>query len=100
MRINVYSQEIITLIGDEQMDGDNTHAIELVTKEADTGIAYHAVRQYLHSYGGLHDAVDDDDRSGITWWLPKSNKRREELAAQFEELAVLVRSAPRGTGLD
>ncbi len=42
----------------------------------------------------------DDDRSGITFWLPKSRARRELLAKAFERMAAHIREAPPETGLD
>lgn len=107
MRINVYSQELIT-------DDDSLHEIsgdlgaeegacvaELVAPtESDTGAVYSAVRLYLHSSPRLHHPPGDDDRSAITFWLPKSSERREFLATSFENLAHLVRQAPPETGLD
>jgi hypothetical protein len=41
----------------------------------------------------------DDDRSAVTFWLPKSQDRREALALTFEEMARVVRAAPPETGL-
>jgi hypothetical protein len=94
MRINVYSQELLT-------DGTNdVTVVEASHLTADTGVVYSYVRQYLHSSQRLHDHEGDDDRSAITWWLPKSPQRREELALQFEVLAQQVREAPPETGLD
>jgi len=87
MRINVYSQEL-------------TDETELVAKESNTGITYHAVRMLLHSSPKLHHPPADDDRSAITFWLPKSKARREELATTFDVLAQMVREAPPETGLD
>lgn len=43
---------------------------------------------------------NDDDRSAVTLWLPKSPDRREDFAKALEEMAALVRSAPAETGLD
>lgn len=63
-------------------------------------IIYHAARLMLHSSPMLHHPPMDDDRSAITFWLPKSPGRREEMARAFEELAKIFRSAPRETGLD
>lgn len=97
MRINVYSQEVIV---DCERDG-HMKAVELIKQQkADTGVIYSAVRQYLHSSDRLHDDADDDDRSAITWWLPKSLEKREILARTFEQLAEQVRIAPLETGLD
>lgn len=81
MRINVYSQEL-------------TEEIETETKTSNTGIVYSAVRLFLHSSPMLHHPPKDDDRSAVTFWLPKSSERREALAKTFERLATLVRSAP------
>jgi len=94
MRINVYSQELIT-------DPDGDHPMyELDTKTSNTGLTYSAVRMFLHSSDRLHHPPEDDDRSAITFWLPKSPERREFLAEAFEELAALIRHAPSETGLD
>ena len=83
MRINVYSQEL-------------TNQIELVSKKADTGIAYYGVRMYLASPDILHHTADDDDRSAITFWIPNARSfQPEDLADVFERMAVAVRNAPQ-----
>lgn len=87
MRINVYSQEI-------------TSEVQVEEKTSNTGLVYSAVRLILHSSPMLHHPPFDDDRSGITFWLPRSNDRREELARTFEEMARRVRAATPETGLD
>ena len=87
MRINVYSQEL-------------TNEVQLIAKESNTGITYHAAQLMLHSSPMLHHPPADDDRSAVTFWLPKSGERREEMAIAFERLAELFRSAPKETGLD
>lgn len=97
MRINVYSQELYLAGGDHLVPGDTA---ERVVKVSNTGLTYHAVRMFLHSSRRLHHPPADDDRSAITFWLPKSQWRREILAIQFERLANLVRTAPPETGLD
>ena len=79
MRINVYSQEL--------------------TDEV-TGLVYHAVQLILHSSDRLHQTPDDDDRSAVTFWLPKSRERREEMAKAFEKMAEIFRAAPEGYGSD
>jgi len=63
-------------------------------------IIYHAARLVLHSSNRLHHPPMDDDRSALTFWLPKSQERREEMARAFEEIAKIFRNAPRGTGMD
>lgn len=52
-------------------------------------------------YRELHydDKEEDDDRSAVTFWLPKSPERREEMAQAFEEIAKIFRSSPT-SGLD
>jgi len=87
MRINVYSQEL-------------TSEVLLIEKTANTGISYHAVQLILHSSPLLHHPPKDDDRSAISFWLPKSPQRREEMAQAFERIAGFFRSAPPETGLD
>lgn len=87
MRINVYSQEL-------------THEVIRVNKESNTGVVYYGVQLILHSSDKLHHPPADDDRSAITFWLPKSWKRREDMAQAFEEIAYLFRNAPPETGLD
>lgn len=87
MRINVYSQEL-------------TNEVIDIQKESNTGLIYSAVQMILHSSEHLHHPPADDDRSAVTFWLPKSVERREQLAATFEEMARRVRAAPPETGLD
>lgn len=86
MRINIYSQEL-------------TSEIQTLSKPSDGGVAYPAVRLFLHSSHRLHATATDDDRSAITFWLPKSDHRREALAKTFELMAEAVRRASAG-GMD
>lgn len=87
MRINVYSQEL-------------TDEVNVIVKLSNTGLIYSAVQIMLHSSPKLHHPPQDDDRSAVTFWLPKSKSRREALAKAFEEMAVCVRAASPETGLD
>ncbi len=87
MRINVYSQEI-------------TSETNVVEKTSNTGLVYSAVQLMLHSSDRLHHPPHDDDRSAVTFWLPRSPERREALARAFEEMATKVRAARPETGLD
>jgi len=87
MRVNVYSQEL-------------TGEVNLIQKESNTGLTYSAVQLMLHSSEKLHHPPLDDDRSAVTFWLPKSASRRAELAKALEEMAAMVLSAPPETGLD
>lgn len=87
MRINVYSQEL-------------TSEVHTIEKVSNTGLVYSAVQLMLHSSPMLHHPPQDDDRSAVTLWLPKSAERREELAATLERMAQLVREARPETGLD
>lgn len=94
MRLNVYSQELIS----DDHSGFITESVE--DRKADTGVIYSAVRLFLHSSSRLHEGGNDDDRSAVTFWLPKSPIRREHLAKTFEYLAYLIRKASPETGLD
>ena len=88
MRINVYSQEL-------------TDEVELIRQESNTGVVYSAVRLILHSSPRLHHPPDsDDDRSAVTFWLPRSLDRREVFAQALETMAQRVREAPPEDGLD
>lgn len=87
MRINVYSQEL-------------TSEVIRVSKESNTGLVYSAAQLILHSSDKLHHPPQDDDRSAVTFWLPKSHERREEMAQAFEKIAEIFRTAPAETGLD
>lgn len=87
MRINVYSQEL-------------TDEVRVVKKQSNTGLIYSAVQLMLHSSPMLHHSPQDDDRSAVTFWLPKSPQRREQLAKAFEQMAAEVRKAKPETGLD
>jgi hypothetical protein len=79
MRINVYSQELT----DETL---------LVTKESNTGVRYHGAQLILHSSPMLHSPPDDDDRSAVTFWMPQSAHRREQMAKAFDRLAAMFRT--------
>lgn len=87
MRINVYSQELTT-------------EVVSVEKRSNTGLVYCAAQLILHSSDRLHHPPQDDDRSAVTFWIPKSLHRREEMARAFEHIAILFRTAPQESGLD
>lgn len=87
MRINVYSQELISEV---------IH----VEKESNTGTVYHAAQLILHSTERLQHPPQDDDRSAVTFWLPKSPDRREQMAQAFEKIAKIFREAKVDTGMD
>lgn len=87
MRVNVYSQEL-------------TDEINVIEKVSNTGLTYSAVQLMLHSSPMLHHPPQDDDRSAVTLWLPKSPQRREALAKTLERMATAGRRAKPETGLD
>lgn len=87
MRVNVYSQEL-------------TDEVIAVEKPSNTGVTYHAAQLILHSSDKLHRPPMDDDRSAITFWLPKSQERREAMAKAFEKVAAIFRESPPESGLD
>jgi len=97
MRLNIYSQEL--LVPSEHEESNNP-IIELDSKTSNTGVTYSAVRMLFHSSPRLHHPPEDDDRSAVTFWLPRSPERREALAILFEVMARCVREAPAETGMD
>lgn len=95
MRINVYSQELLT---DAATPPDEV--VQTFEKVSNTGLTYSAVALFMHSSDRLHHPPQDDDRSAIVFWLPKSQARREMLAWAFEEMADQILKAKPETGLD
>jgi hypothetical protein len=87
VRVNVYSQEL-------------TSEVVLINKKSNTGLTYSAVQIVLHSSDKLHHPPQDDDRSAVTFWLPKSSERRLEFAKTLRQMAEIVETAPSETGLD
>ena len=87
MRINVYSQEL-------------TDEVNTIQKVSNTGLVYSAVQLMLHSSDRLHHPPEDDDRSAVTFWLPKSKARRKQFAKALRYMAHCVENAPDETGLD
>jgi hypothetical protein len=85
MRINVYSQEL-------------TPEVQEIFKVSNTGVPYRAAMLVLHSSPMLHHPPMDDDRSGVTFWIPNSMHRREEMARAFQHIADIFRAAkPSGS---
>lgn len=83
MKINVYSQEL-------------TSEVKVITKTCSNGMSHHAASLILHSSNMLHNAPDDDDRSAVTFWLPSSKERREDMARAFESIANVFREVKLG----
>lgn len=77
MRINVYSQEL-------------TDEVLKISKVSNTGVEYFGVQFVLHSSERLHHLPNDDDRSAVTFWLPKSASRRIALANAFMDAAQII----------
>jgi len=78
MRINVYNEEL-------------TSEVIAMEKKSNTGTVYRAAQLILHSSSELHHPPHDDDRSAVTFWLPLSPDRREEMAQAFEKIAAIFR---------
>lgn len=86
-----------------ERDGRSDNLMELTNPYRDIReepVTYHAAQMMMHSSPMLHHPPDDDDRSAVTFWLPKSKSRREEMARAFEHIAEIFRTAPSGSGLD
>jgi hypothetical protein len=60
----------------------------------ETAVTYHAAQLILHSSDRLHHPPVDDDRSAVTFWMPRSKERRLEMAKAFDRIAELFRTAP------
>lgn len=79
MRINVYSQEL-------------TREVSLVTKTSENGAVHYGVRIYFDGSPRLHSRPDDDDRSAITYWLPRCGSfTAADLALVFAKASMLAR---------
>lgn len=89
MRINIYSQELPVEL--------ESKAVQFGAKTSDTGRSYFFIRLFLHSSDRLHHTIQDDDRSAITFWLPKSEDKRAMLAAWFRRMAEKIDGAPPET---
>ncbi len=74
MRVNVYSQELTPEVVEQE-------------KISNTGEIYKGVSLILHSSVLLHHPPEDDDRSAVTFWLPKSGERRQSMADAFRRIA-------------
>jgi hypothetical protein len=92
MRVNIYSQELI-------LNGD-PKTLELGYQKAGTDINYAYVRMHLHSSERLHQPPLDDDRSAITFWLPKTREKRFMLRSLFIQMAEMISQAQEEIGLD
>ena len=67
MRMNIYAEELT----------DEWEVVEKVVEDEEFGRrTFYGVRLYLKSPPELHHSDDDDDRSGITFWV-RSTKAGE-----------------------
>lgn len=79
MRINVYSQEL-------------TREVALVSKASDNGALHYGIRIFFDGSPRLHNRPDDDDRSAVTYWLPRDGSFSAiDLAEVFAGAAMLAR---------
>jgi hypothetical protein len=77
MRINVYNEEL-------------TSDVQVVTVEPRPGRKFIGVRLMLKSPSGLHHTPQDDDRSGVTFWLGT----KEGAISYFENVLTVLRMQP------
>jgi hypothetical protein len=80
MRINVYAEELTT-------------ETQPVVKRMEDGRNFYAVRLMLESSPKLHSTVQDDDRSGITFWVPWTVAKGNDFDALCNTLAALYQGA-------
>lgn len=83
MRINVYSQEIV-------LDEPPTLVIKRGTDDEGNPATFYGVRFNLHSSDRLHFNENDDDRSAVIFWLPKSNDNIKAVASLFSQAGSIV----------
>lgn len=127
MRINVYSQELtdeVQMLQKESNTGliysavqfilhssamlHHPHIIETVGCQKCEGRGYFPQGgpfpgdvDCTHCGGrGNIEIKEDDDRSAVTFWLPKSAERRHAFAKALREAATMIENAPAETGLD
>lgn len=118
MRINVYSQELTNetaVVEKESNTGLVYSAVQLILHSSpmlhhpDTiafegpcsGCRGQRSEDCPDCNGTGHQVImQDDDRSAVTFWLPKSPERREQFAQALEDMAAKVRAARPETGLD
>lgn len=83
MRINVYAEEI-------------THDVTFITKTVD-GRRFYGIRMFLKSPADLHNSVEDDDRSAITFWVPWYDGQNHHgvITVLFEKLKQAAFNANR-----
>lgn len=85
MRINIYSQEIML---------HDSPGPELVTKEGTNQKGepetFYGIRFWLYSAPQLHFDAMDDDRSAVTFWLPKGAENRAAMAELFHVAENLI----------
>ena len=75
----------------------NSHELtsEVILLE-DLGMSYHfyAARLILLSPPLLNNTLEgEDERNAITFWLPRTQPRREAMAQAFERIAAIFRTA-------
>jgi len=80
MRINIYSQELTDEVKEIQKTGDN-------------GELFKGAQLILYSSDRLPDRPWDD-RSAVTFWLPRSEHRRKLMAKAFMEIAEIFLIEP------
>jgi hypothetical protein len=51
---------------------------------------FYGIRLYLKSALELHHTEDDDDRSAVTFWMPRSVTNRHKVGQQFLTMASLI----------
>ena len=126
MRINVYSQELtdeVLLLQKESNTGLIYSAVQFILHSSPMLHHPHVKETvqcprcggkgwHMEGLGGAHedcskcdgkgtiDILEDDDRSAVTFWLPKSAERRRAFATAMREAATMIENAPAETGLD
>ena len=77
----------------------NSHELtSVVVMLEDLGMAYpfYAARLMLQPHPLLNNPLEGngDEQNAITFWLPKTQGKREAMAKAFERIAEIFRTAP------
>jgi len=80
MRINVYAEELTT-------------EVQHASKRLNDGRYFYAIRLMLESSPKLHNTIQDDDRSAITFWVPWTYEKGNDFDALCEVTAALHSAA-------
>jgi hypothetical protein len=87
MRVQIYAEEL-------------TDETAIVKKDVEGKGTYYGVRVFLKSPDALHDTADDDDRSAVTFWVPKGDDGSNDFEHVAEALDGLCARLTEAYAID